>query len=272
MAFWHAPFGAAALIAWVWGGGYLLRRAVLAHVSRRQAAANRCYVVAFLSTAAGAVAAIVVLFLVMAIGKKLVGQEPVIQVLSPTLAMAAFALLTYVVVYASFELSAAAVLRTWLRAYAPPLVLTLAVGLPVALYTYHRRHARISRQHSILQLRFIYAAISRHYLAAPPLNLQRLVDDNVLSMAELRCRTETPREIDFFYLPGPVEPTTKESQRLLACDFADNQGGRGRAVLFVNGATRWCPPEEFRRLLELQQNRPFADALSKAEASGPKPG
>jgi len=267
---WHVLVAGGLLLAWLWLGGYLLRRAVLPRVSRKQAAVGRCYGMAFLATSASTVGGAVMLVLAIIVLKMAVGEDPLVQWMAPMIAALAFVLLTYVVLYAAFELPAGAAMRVWARAFGPLVVLTVALGLPTAIYSYRHRHRALAQRHSLVQLRLIHGALARHYgTGPPPISLSQLVVDNVLRAADLQAWTDPPREVDFFYFPAPLLAPDQATERLLACDYAANHPAGGRGVLFTNGRTRWCTPEEFQPLLARKENEAFADALKKAEARPP---
>jgi len=118
-------------------------------------------------------------------------------------------------------------------------------------------------------LRHIHQGIRYHYvdqLREPPPTLQRLVDDMIIEQRALRCRNNKGRTVDYFYVPVPIPRGSEAPRRILACDFIDNHDGRGRAVLFTDGAAEWCPKEKLPEIFDLPENRAFVEALRKAEA------
>jgi len=271
LASWH--LGVVLVVFFIWAvlGGHLLRRAVQPLVPRRKAAANRCYLAAFLATVAGAIGSSVVLVVAIDVLHRMLGQVATVQWLAPLLAAIGFVALTYVVLYASFDLSAAVALGVWLRCFGPPLALTVALGAPTALYTYSSRHRLLAEQHSLVRLRFIYTGLQTYGAGGTPRSLERMLDDNVLRKEDLQCRTGTDRHIDYFYLYSELDDRDpNRGTRLLACDFAENHGGRGRGALFADGKTRWCSAAEFSELLRRDENRAFALALKRAEEPSPK--
>jgi hypothetical protein len=260
---WHAYLGVGLLLAWVFLGGWLLRRSVRDHVPRRKAAPARCFGVSFLSALAGYVAGIAIYFLVEALAKAAGADGKWYGI---PFGAAAFLAGTYVIVYASFTLPARALLRRWLRSFGPPALL-LAASAPAWGYSYVQWQRRLDRHHSLYHLRCVFDGITQYYRARRrfPDRLQTLVDDRVIAPEHLHSRRPTGRDVDYFYrAPGPVPPE-RRGQCLLACDFLTNHEGRGRAVLFADGMTQWFDAGELDELFKLAENRGFADALRQAE-------
>ncbi len=270
---WHAYLAGGLLLAWVLLGGWLLRRSVRDHVPRRKAGLARCLRVSLLSGLAGLVAGMAIYFLVEALAKaggtdgKWYGMP---------FGAAAFLGGSYVLLYASFTLQSGAVLRHWLRGFGPPALL-LAASAPAWGYSYVQGQRRLDRHHSLYHLGCVFDGLIqyRRSLRRYPDRLQRLVQDRVIAPEHLHCRRPTGRDVDYFYrAPAPVPPE-RRGQCLLACDFLANHDGRGRAVLFADGETKWFEPGELDGVFKLPENRGFAEALRQAErrraASQPAP-
>ena len=263
LAWWEVPAAIAIVVIWVWGGARLLHRVLREHLPRRQAGRDRCVRISALAGLAGGVAGAVFLALAYVAGKR-VG----IAVLWPSIAAsgAVFLLISYVILYASLPFGAGRTLGTWLRAFGPPALAMALIGTPVAWAAHQKRLRMLDRRHSVAHLRELHWVLLQHYrLRDPPADLQRLLDDNIVPPERLRCRTETPRKISFFYLPARLLTRETVTTKLLACDYRENLAGNGRAVVFTNGTAKWCSNEEFDKLVEQPDNRVFGVALRQAE-------
>ena len=263
---WELAPGLVLLLAWVGGGGYLLHRAVRDDLARRKGSLGRCLVISFLAAAAGAAGGGSILLLVVSIYKKAGANLPWLAV---GFGAVSFLAINFVVLCASFELPVGRLLRTWLTSYAPAAALAVVIGAPTGWYARKARLAKASQQHSLEALRRIHQGIMVNYVGQrrePPATLQQLVDDEVVEARVLRCRNNKGRAVDYFYQPAPLPPTSPGSRRILACDFIDNHHGGGRGVLFTDGSAEWYSVERLPEVFDLPENRPFVEALRKAEA------
>jgi len=270
LALWQLPIGLGLFACWALGGAYLIHRAVRADLSRRKGALSRCVLVSVLATIAGAVAGAILLFLIDTIG-----EQSHLELRWPALllAVAAFLIVTFVVLTVAFDLPLGRLLRTAAVAYAPGAVLAIAVATPTAWYAYQARQHSIAREHSLATLRFLYQRIRYDYvrrIREPPATLEQLVTDKLIRPQVLQCRRNRGRAVDYFYVASPLT-TAEQPRRILACDFIDNHNGAGRGVLFSDGVAEWYPAEALPKLLGLLENHAFAKGLQAAEAAMPKP-
>jgi hypothetical protein len=264
--FWVA---APILAVWVGMGGVLLRRGVKAHVSRSQGRLTRCLVVSLLAGLGSAVAAIIVLVMLATLGKEF-HFNPIVP--AAFAVPVVFIAIGFTVLYAAFELPALALLRISGVAFAIPLLVAAGGGGPASWYAYNDRQADLARQHSKTALEELYRVLTMNYRGIrPPKSLTTLVTQNIVPPDRLKCRRRSTRAVDYFYvstdLPVAID---KPSQKILACDYIENQDGEGRTVLFINGLVRWYSRNDLPGLLALPENRDFAAALSQAEKSSPE--
>ena len=155
-------------------------------------------------------------------------------------------------------------------AFAIPLLAVAGGGGPAAWYAYDLRQADLARQHSMACLDHLYKVLTTNYRGVrPPASLTALVTQNIIPPERLRCRRPSNRSVDYFYVSTDLPVKDQPSQKILACDYIENQLGKGRAVLFINGDVRWYSREELPALLALPENQTFAAALSQAEKAGP---
>jgi hypothetical protein len=254
---------------WVGVGGVLLRRGVKALVSRNQGRLGRCLLISSLAGLAGGVAGFAVLFLLGTLGNQYNFRPfvPAALAVPPV-----FLAVAFTVIYASFEIPAGALVRISGKAFAIPLLAVVVGGSPAAWFSYSIRQADLARKHSVGSLKFLGEVLTTTYTShkrPPPDDLMVLVTQKIVPPDRLKCRTATGRSLDYFYVPAELPVKYGPSLKILACDFLDNQDGRGRAVLFINGDARWYSRDELPALLGRPENRDFAAALGRAESAGP---
>ncbi len=149
-------------------------------------------------------------------------------------------------------------------------ILLHLVAVPVGMYYAKEKVKQIvcaSNLRSIgLEVSF-YAAENED--AFPP-DLEMLISGEAIYESLLKCPSaQSGRACDYFYSP-PAKKTTdvdvmNYQDTILACDFKDNHGGKGRNVLLADGHTQWMSEEEFQQELQQIYNADFAAALRKAE-------
>jgi hypothetical protein len=88
----------------------------------------------------------------------------------------------------------------------------------------------------------------------------------LLSPNALRCPFLPDREVGYFYYGPATGPEAEGSpEQLQACELSHPEQG-GRIVMFTDrGEPKWIAEGEFRRLLKLDLNKSFAEALEEAE-------
>lgn len=251
------------VVVWIGVGGAMLRRGVKALVSRNQARLGRCLLISFLAGLGGAIATAIVGFLVATLAKQC---DFKLFLPAALILPVVFVAITFTVVYASFEAPVRALLRISGVAFAGPILAVVVGGTPALWHAYTAQQQEYARQESKARLEYLFRAMAFHYeRSQPPRTLQDLVQKNVVRADVLKCRRDTGRDVDYFYLATPLIPPDQVSQRILACDLIDNHGGLGRMVLFVNGDVRWYSRDELPGLLDLPENRTFALTLGEAE-------
>jgi hypothetical protein len=252
---------------WMGVGGLLLGRGVKPLVSRSQGRLGRCVLVSFLAGLAGGVAAFVALLLLATLGT-IYDFKPF--VLAIFVVPPVFIAISFTVIYASFEVPARALVRISGVAFAIPLLALVGGGGPAAWYAYDCRQADLARQHSLACLDYLYKVLTTNYRGVrPPASLAALITQNILPPDRLRCRRPSNRDVDYFYVSTDLPVHYQPSMKILACDYIENQFGKGRAVVFTNGDVRWYSRDELPALLALPENHAFAAALSQAEKAGP---
>jgi hypothetical protein len=125
---------------------------------------------------------------------------------------------------------------------------------------------KVANNKSIGALHFIDDAIRVRYAPdRPPASLEELIKQNVVPPTSFRAYRHPSREIGYFYMPATLVRIGEPTQKLLACDWPDNQSDNARAALYVNGYVEVVSPGKFQELLARSENKAFAAALKEAE-------
>ncbi len=265
LSIWQLPIVLVLAVAWIVWGGYLMRRAVRAHVGRREAELNRCLLISFLAGLGGAICSLIPVGIAMAWR---LAETLGIQTIWLALPAAAvvFFLVNFLTVFASFQLPAGSLGKIWLKSFGPPLVVAVVTLVPTIWVANSAREEKLANNRSIGALQFIDNAIRVRYAPArPPASIEELIKQNVVPPTAVRAYRHPSREIGYFYAPATLERIGEPTQKLLACDWADNQSGNARAALYVNGYVEVISPGKFQELLARSENKAFAAALKEAE-------
>ena len=180
----------------------------------------------------------------------------------PTAAVV-FCLVSFLTVFASFQLPAGNLAKVWLRSFGPPLLVAVVASVPTIWVANTGHQNMLANNRSIANLQVIYQEIAAGYAPArPPASLKELMKQNVVLP---RAYRHPSREIGYFYMPATLVRIGEPTKRVLACDWADNQSGSVRAVLYVNGVVDIAGPKKFQELLARNENEAFVTALKEAE-------
>jgi len=265
LSIWQLPIVLVLAGVWIIWGGYLMRRAVRAHVGRREAELNRCLLIALLAGLGGAICSLIPIGIAMAWRLAETLGIQTIWVALPA-ATVVFFLVNFLTVFASFQLSAGSLGKIWLKSFGPPLVVAVVTLVPTIWVANTAHQTKVANNKSIGALQFIDNAIRVRYAPArPPASLEELIKQNVVPPTSFRAYRHPSREIGYFYMPATMQPISEPTSRLLACDWADNQSGNLRAVLYVNGVVDMAGAGKFQELLARSENKAFAAALKEAE-------
>ena len=99
----------------------------------------------------------------------------------------------------------------------------------------------------------------------PPASLEELIKQNVVPPTRIGAYRHPSRQIGYFYMPATLERIGEPTRKVLACDWADNQSGNARAVLYINDVVEILSEAKFQELLARSENKAFAAALKEAE-------
>ncbi len=149
-------------------------------------------------------------------------------------------------------------------------VLMIALMVSILAPTLNRSKGNHWRVRCMSNLKSIGLAISFYTSENEdvyPTDLESILDyigDEEL----LKCPSaRSSRACDYFYCQ-PTQKTTEvvtPLNTILACDFRDNHGGKGRNVLYADMRVQWLSEEEFQAKLQQSYNADFAKALREAE-------
>ena len=264
LSIWQLPVVLVLAVAWIIWGGYLMRRAVRAHVGRREAELNRCLLISLLAGLGGAICALIPVLIALAWRLADTFEFSKLWLALPVAAV--FFLVNFLTVFASFQLPAGSLVKIWLKSFGPPLVVAVVALVPTIWFANTAHQTKVANNKSIGALQFIDNAIRVRYAPArPPASLEELIKQNVVPPTSLRAYRHPSREIGYFYAPATLVRIGEPTQKLLACDWADNQSGDARAALYINGYVEVVSPGKFQELLARSENKAFAAALKEAE-------
>lgn len=258
---WQLPVLLGYVVLWLLLGGYLLRKPLREHLDRRKATLGHAVVAMLLSgLAAGFAGAVIAVSYVSFVEPKTVAAA-----VGGLVAVAVAGLVvTFLVLYAMFNLSA----RQTVRVAAPALGALVLVGAALAAvagvpaYIARQREVRIGMSQHDLAVISVQVALYRSRFGHYPESLTQLLDEEWLTDAQVR-NPASDREVAYFYAPPPPDAP---DDRLLACDYVENQRGRGRVVAYVDGRPpQWLTSGQFRQLLAEPVNADFAEGLRSAE-------
>ena len=132
--------------------------------------------------------------------------------------------------------------------------------------TYNTAQENVKRRICRKNLSYVYKALKSYQdnFGRSAQGLGELVEGNFLNEINRKCPAAMDKEVGYFYFPILIPPKPGSDQ-LLMCDFSSNRKAEGRMVLFTNNLARWYSNEGFKRIVSLEQNTAFAEALVEAE-------
>lgn len=271
---WEIPVLLVFAAAWIWGGGYVLRWSLARQNLQKKFTLGRCMGASLLSGAAGAVAGGVIYMMVNTImgsaAFKNVFGEPEGRLSLPGLILGGISLIvvSYLVAFAMFGLSAKRTLVVWGKPMGALVLLALVLLLPTALIARHIGGDNRTWRTCQSRMQFIHRELERYEqdLGSPPADLKQLLRlRNPIPPNFLTCPLIPENEVGYFYV-RPVSILHREDPKvILLCDLRDSHGGSGRSVLLIDGTVRRHSEEEFQAMLGEPQNAQFAQALRAFE-------
>ena len=201
-------------------------------------------------------------------------------VLGGIVGLAAGLIVVWVIIKAMFQTSFGRAILAWLPTLAPA-VLAAPFAIAAAWVTPPVSRAQGVAKQSLCRnnLRTIGMSLlmySKDYNGQLPADLKPVApywggtwgDQHTEKL--LHCpASDGQRQCDYFVLLGPqperLFDIDSPSECILACEFRDNHGGKGRNVIFVDCHAAWMSEKEFQAELAKPQNAAFAEALRAAE-------
>ncbi len=262
---WQLPLIFTFLAGWIIGGGYLLKWSFANQGYKKKLTLGRSIMVTFLAGSGGLFAAAVILFLFKTIVVTTGARLLPVMAAGAVVAALVYFVISYLVLYAIFELPSRQLLRMVALPLAGIITLGAIMGTAAGLPAYRTRIWGGRKTVSLADLVAIGNALVKHEMQEkkPAENLQVLVQKELLSSACLRCPFVPNTKVGYFYLPGPAQRQDADD-KIVACSLRGKKAG-GRAVLLHNHQSRWFSEEEFQHLLQHKANDEFAEALRKAE-------
>lgn len=183
------------------------------------------------------------------------------------LTLLAMPAVAYVVLLAMFPLPARRMVWVVLPIFLLVLAFAAVTFTPTGLIAYRQQVLREHQAQTGLNLAHIDDALRdyelRHNVPAP--SLSALAEGGYIEPEYLRSPADPEGDIGYFYMPKRSAPARMNTDELRVCDYRDNFDGRGRAILTIDGSSRWVSEEQFQDLLQMDVNQDFAQALREAE-------
>jgi len=260
---WQLVPMSAIVIAWLWGGSWLLLRSLKKANYPKRIKQPRCVLIVFLAGLAGTAAGGAFFFLFETIGRI---TDTDMRAVGAAVGAVVLAAVSFLVIYAMLEASIKQSLAIATRPLAAVLLVTAVIGGPTAAVTAAGRRTQLERQRCQSRLMYIHSGLLSYQrvFGKPADNLQQLVEENQVDAGEAGCPTSRGGGGAYFYLPCRVVPRGETAERIVACDLAGNHKG-GRNVLFANGLAVWYGRKDFDKLLKQDAQKEFAEALAAAE-------
>lgn len=275
---WQLPFYVALIVAWLWGGGYLLARSVAKARNLRRVELGR-YALHMLLCGGGAVVALGVFYYLARTIQEAFGSG---HVGIPGLLAAALAALAvaYAILFAVYDFSFWQTVKVSSPAIGAVLLAALVVAVAVYLPTRPARIESARMQRTLGQVRVIAKTIQTYEEKAatkPPISLLSLTREEtvggqklkLLDLQFLRSPFLPDRVPSYFYFPVPPVGPNERTVKMNVCEFTHADSSIGRPVMFANGEVRWVPDGEFQILLANPANADFAKAFRAKDSAPP---
>ncbi len=252
-----------ALAAWIALGPYLLRWACRKWLPAMSLTIARSTMAVFLAGLAGGAAGLVLFMLPASLGSHLDTDLSIVGIIVAVPGMLAVA---YVVIYAMFDQPAGSLVKVLIVPLVGVLLLMAAIAGATIPLTMAQTSARRHRKTCTARLARFHDAIGMYWArrSTLPASLTELVDVEYITPGQSVCPDRGDQETGYFYLPRALSKTSRD-QGILACDLRGNHSD-GRGVLFANGDCYRYSEADFQKLLELPENKEFAQGLVAVQA------
>ncbi len=260
---WHLLIILVFFVGWLSVGTYLLRWMVCRRDLKSRITAGKCFGICMFSGMAG-VASGAVLFALLYV----IGSRAEVNLRIPAAVVGGLSLLAvnFLVISAMLDLPAGATFKVASLPIAAIIIWGLALAVPTAVIAYITSQENVKRRICRKNLSYVYKALKSYQdnFGRSAQGLGELVEGNFLNEINRKCPAAMDKEVGYFYFPILIPPKPGSDQ-LLMCDFSSNRKAEGRMVLFTNNLARWYSNEGFKRIVSLEQNTAFAEALVEAE-------
>ncbi len=273
---WQLPLYIALIVAWLWGGGYMLARSLAKVRDVRRVELGKPVLHMLLAGGAALIAMGVFVHLLGAIQEATSSENVRIIGLAPA-ALASLAV-AYAILFAIYEFNFWQTVKITSPAIGAVLLAGLVVGIIVYLPTRPARieNARMLRSQG--QVRVIAKAIQTYEeraSAQPPKSLSMLTHE--LTLGGQKVVLLPPQFVvspflknrvpSYFYFP--VVSINGRTDKMKVCEYTHDRSSIGRPVMFANGEVRWVPDGEFQIQLARPDNAEFAKAFRAKDSAPP---
>lgn len=260
---WQFAPVAVFVVGWLWGGGWLLLRALKKRDYPQRIKLGNCVVISLVAGVAGAITGLVFFYLFGAIGS-IAGAE--LRIPGAVAGGVAMVVVAFLSIYAMLQLTVRQAVR---MATAPLAVIGIfgaIIALPAGIYSVKAKRAQDRKDQCRSRIAYIASALEtcQRSTGSPAASLEELVGQNYIEAGDLICPGAPERDVGYFYEPARIVPRDNESEQIILCDLRDNHGS-GRNVVLANRQVMWYENEKFATLLEIDPNKDFATALRQRD-------
>lgn len=251
------------VIGWLVGGTFLLLASLRRRDPKTRIPTSRCFNVTLLTGLAGGVGGAVLFSLLYAIGSRADSNFFIPGAIFGALAALAIA---FLVVSTMLNLPTGDTFKVASLPVGAIALWGLVLFIPTAIFSYIHTQA-LARQEVCTRTLLHLSNPILIYLntfGELPENLQELLDEKITRPVDLCCPVAERDEIGYFFKPSALSKDIK-TRKILACDFRRNHKGEGRSVMYVTLHCEWVYEQAFKKLLSLEENADFAEALAEAE-------
>lgn len=267
---WQLPLFAVFFFGWLVVGGYLIQNRFAKATDNRRYKFGRGVLVSFLAGSGGAMAGGA---LGMVGNTIFEADKHPISLAAVILMLVGFVFFSLLIIFAMHHLS----FKQTASAAAPAVGFIILLAALVGGISYFPAHA--SRQDqlqrarminkTIQQMKTIHNALLQHGGGNPPESLQVLVEKELIEKEDIQSPPRPDGPGFFYYPPEKITYSGNDDElELIVVDYAGNQPGGERVVLYSHGMIQSLGPGQFDAIVSRPENRQFREALQRAESNG----
>ncbi len=258
MFWWQIPLLFIFVTGWIFGGGYLLKRACLKRdYDERKISSRRAYLIMAASGVTAAFTGLVIFFLFWTIGTALG-----LKILYITTFLTAIASISaaYLIFYVMLELPAKDVLKVSLQPLAAVYILGAIIAAIAAWPASTIRMTNLKKNLCTMPVHDISVALITYEskFGRPAPSLETLIEKGILDAGKLKLELLPNSDSGYIYAPASFRGEPNPQRIVLASKKVPDLDGR--IVLFATREVRWCSEEEFQKLLRVSENRNISEA------------